>query len=173
MYESLFKLKIKMDAGIEIAKQEYELREKSRVVLPLLGIKGEEICISLTDELLTMIVSVQTMYKKVSKKNKIRDIILLDAYHSATIEGARTTVDNVKRVFTEPKTKDDKMVINTVKACNYAYQTPISEDNIRELWNIVINDVCENESKEGTLYRDGMVYIGSESEIIHVPAEPE
>ena len=77
------KLKIKAAVGIERANQEIELSEKRRVAMPLRGIKGEAICVSLTHEL-------------VSKKNKARDIILLDAYHSATIEGARTTVDNVK-----------------------------------------------------------------------------
>lgn len=34
-------------------------------------------------------------------------------------------------------------------------------------------DLCENVSKSGTLYRDEMVFIGSESKIIHVPAQPE
>ena len=173
MYESLFKLKIKADAGIESAKEELKRREQSRIELPLSGINGESINVSLTDEIISKIELVQTIYQKVSKKHKTRDIILLDAFHSATIEGARTTVDNVKKVFSEPKSKDDRMVVNTVKACDFAYQTSISTENLRELWDIIVCDVCENESKAGKLYRDGMVFIGSESEIIHVPAKPE
>ena len=173
MYEAIYKLKIKAAAGVESAKQELDARKNCRITLQVPGIKGESVCLSMTDELLSQVNSIKTIYPNVSKKNKAKDIILLDAYHSATIEGARTTVDNVKRVFAEPKSKDDKMVVNTVKACDYAYQTMISESNIRELWNIIVEDVCENESKAGTLYRDGMVYIGSESEIIHVPAAVE
>lgn len=170
MYEPLFKLKIKAQAGIDSAKQELCEKIESRTSLPLIGINGEEIYISLTEQVKLKIKNVQTMYEKVSSKNKARDMIILDAYHSATIEGARTTVDNVKRVFAEPKSKDDKMVVNTVKACDFAYQTAISEQNIRVLWDMIVEGVCENESKAGTLYRDGMVFIGSESEIIHVPA---
>lgn len=173
MYESLLKLKIKADAGIEQASKEIAAREQKRVVLPLHGIEGEQICLAVTDEILDNIQSVEHIYQKVTKKNKVQDVILLDAYHSATIEGARTTVENVKRAFSEPKSKDDKMVINTVKGCDYAYQNEIDEKQIRALWEIVVDGVCENESKAGTLYRNGMVFIGSESKIIHVPAKVE
>lgn len=173
MYEPSFKLKIKADAGIERVKQELKDREQKKMPLILRGIGGEQICLSVTDEILSSVKSVQTIYQKVTKKNKVRDIILLDAYHSATIEGARTTVDNVKRVFSEPKSKDDKMVINTIKGCDYAYQNPIDSQNVRTLWEIVVDGVCENELKAGKLYRDGMVYIGSETKIVHVPAAPE
>lgn len=170
MYEPLFKLKIKAQAGIDSARQELSEKLESRVALPLIGINGEVLYISLTEGIMSKVKNIQTIYEKVSSKNKARDMIILDAYHSATIEGARTTVDNVKRVFAEPKSKDDKMVVNTVKACDFAYQTAISGQNIRVLWDMIVEDVCENESKAGALYRDGMVFIGSESEIIHVPA---
>lgn len=173
MFEPMFKLKIKSDAGIEGAKLEIKEREQKRVVLPLKGIGGEQICVSLTDEICAGIQSIKTVYQNVKKKNKVQDIILLDAYHSATIEGARTTVEHVKQVFVNPKSKDDKMVINTVKGCDYAFQNVIDEKNIRTLWEIVVEGVCENESKAGVFYRDGMVYIGNESEVIHVPADSE
>lgn len=173
MYEPIFKLKIKADAGIETAVWEIKKREQDMKILPLSGISGEKICLMMTEELMNTVQNLQMIYKKVSKKNKVKDIILLDAYHSATIEGARTTVENVRNTFSKPKTKDDKMVINTVKGCNYAYQNLIDEASIRTLWEIVVENVCENESKAGTMYRDGMVFIGNESRIIHVPAKPE
>lgn len=173
MYEPTFKLKIKADAGIEKAKQELKYREQKKMLLPLKGIRGEFVYLAVTDEILSCVKSVQAVYQKVTKKNKVQDMILLDAYHSATIEGARTTVDHVKKAFSKPDTKDDKMVINTVKGSDYAYQNRIDGKNIRTLWEIVVDGVCENESKAGTIYRDGMVYIGSNTKIIHIPAEPE
>lgn len=124
-----------------------------------------------TDEILSGVKSIQTVYQKVTKRNKVQDIILLDAYHSETIEGARTTVDHVKKAFSKPNTKDDKMVVNTVKGFDYAYQNPIDQRNIRTLWEIVVAGVCENESKAGLFYRDGTVFIRSETKIIHVPAK--
>ncbi len=173
MYEPIFKLKVKADAGIEKAKQEIRSRKHNRMILPLHGIAGEQICVSLTNEIISAVQTVEVVYQKVTRKNKVQDMILLDAFHSATIEGARTTVDHVKKAFLEPKSRDDKMVVNTVKGCDYAYQNQINERNIRNLWEIFIAGVCENESKAGTLYRDGMVFIGSESKIVHVPAKPE
>lgn len=170
MYESTVKLRIKADAGIESAIQEIESRKETRVILPLRGINGESVCMSLTEKILSGVATVKTIYQQVSNEKKERDTILIDAYHSATIEGARTTVDQVKKVFLQPTSKDDKMVVNTVKACNFAYQTPIDDKNIRDLWDIIVDGVCENESKAGTCYRDGMVYIGNETKIIHVPA---
>lgn len=173
MYEPTFKLKIKADAGVEKAKQELKYREQKKMVLPLKGIGGESVCLVVTDEILSSVKSVQAVYQKATKKNKVQDMILLDAYHSATIEGARTTVEHARKAFSKPNTKDDKMVVNTVKGSDYAYQSPIDGQNIRTLWEIVVDGVCENESKAGTLYRDGMVFIGSNTKIIHVPAEPE
>ena len=173
MYEPIFKLKIKADAGVEKAKQELRNREQKKICLPLQGISGEQICLTLNNDMTSAVQAVEAVYQKVTKKNKVRDMILLDAFHSATIEGARTTVENVKKAFSEPKSKDDKMVVNTVRGCDYAYQNLIDEKHIRHLWEMIVEGVCENESKAGILYRDGMVFIGNETRIIHVPARPE
>lgn len=47
--------------------------------------------------------------------------------------------------------------------------------NIQTVYKKVSNTVkgCEYASKAGRMYRDGMVLIGSESRVIHVPAKPE
>lgn len=100
-------------------------------------------------------------------------VILLDAHSSATIEGAHTTVERMKKCLQDPVTKDEIMVANTYKACMYAYNHQIEETNIRELWDIIVNDVCENRDCAGTLYRDGMVYVGDETKTEHRPAEVE
>ena len=65
------------------------------------------------------------------------------------------------------------MVVNTITASNYAYGRPITEKNIRKLWEKIVEGVCENADHMGEQYRDGMVYIGSASQIIHMPAQPE
>lgn len=65
------------------------------------------------------------------------------------------------------------MVINTVKAMNYAYSHVIGHENIRALWEMVVKDVCENQHLAGEQYRSGMVYVGSRETIIHTPAHPD
>ena len=65
------------------------------------------------------------------------------------------------------------MVVNTITASNYAYGRPITEKNIRELWEKIVDGVCENADHMGDQYRDGMVFVGSASHIIHTPAQPE
>ena len=97
----------------------------------------------------------------------------MDAWSSATIEGARTTVEKVRQSFDNPKTRDDRMVINTIAGANYAYGRSITDKNIRKLWERIVDGVCENADHMGTMYRDGMVYIGSASHIVHIPAQPE
>jgi len=49
------------------------------------------------------------------------DTVLLDSFHSATIEGARTTIENVKNAINAPKSKSDIMVVNNMKALDKVY----------------------------------------------------
>lgn len=86
------------------------------------------------------------------------------------LRGARTTVKRVRDSFDNPKTKDDRMVVNTIAGSNYAYNHPITIKNIRRLWEKVVDGVCENEEHRGRLYQDGMAYISSGERIIYVPA---
>lgn len=99
------------------------------------------------------------------------DTILLDSYHSATIEGARTTIESVKKSINAPKSKSDIMVVNNMKALDKIYSGfCIDDGSIRELWSIVVDGVCENTGVIGTKYRDGEVYISSLEGIVHTPA---
>lgn len=173
MYESYDILKIKEKAGILSAIQELQYRKIHKEQVPLKGLQDTAIYIVLTEEIKNKMDSIDNLYEQISSEKKVKDIILLDAFHSATIEGARTTVENVRRAYDTPKTKDDKMVINTIHGMNYAYENPISRENIRELWEIVTRDVCDNSHLSGQLYRDGMVYVGSNTDIVHTPASPE
>lgn len=47
------------------------------------------------------------------------DTVLLDSFHSATIEGARTTIENVKKSLTAPGSKSDRMVVNNLHLGGY------------------------------------------------------
>ena len=91
------------------------------------------------------------MYEAVKTVRETQHVILLDAWPSATIEGARTTVAQVVASASDPKTKDDKMVLNAIRASNYAFKVPITKKNIRHLWETVVVDVCENEEHRGKL----------------------
>lgn len=173
MYESYTTLKIKEKAGIASAAHELQYRKQHREVLPLYGLKDTVIYMVQTEEIQNRLKSIESLYEKVNSEQKVKDIILLDSFHSATIEGARTTVENVRKAYDKPKSKDDKMVVNTIHGMNYAYENEITMENIRALWETVTQDVCENEHLAGTLFRTGMVYVGSHTDIIHTPAEPE
>ncbi len=99
------------------------------------------------------------------------DTVLLDSFHSATIEGARTTIENVKNAISDPKSKSDIMVVNNMKALDKVYSGfRINDNNIRVLWDIVVNMVCENNHVKGNKYRDGEVFISSLERIVHTPA---
>lgn len=173
MFDTIQKLKYRANAGIAQAREELDTRLRDRMELPLPGLHGEKLYLTGMAALRERAAQLNAMYEKLPAHRGVKDTILLDAWSSATIEGARTTVEKVRNSFGNPKTKDDRMVINTIAGANYAYGRPITEKNIRRLWEKIVDGVCENADHMGSKYRDGMVYIGSESRIIHVPAKPE
>lgn len=172
-YETYEKLEYKAKAGISIAKQELLNRKNNKVKISLPGIHGAALYYVPGDSLNEQLFMIDRLYKSVSNEQKVKSVILLDAYHSATIEGAKTTIEQVGKVIAKPETKHDKMVINTFKTLQYAYTNEITASNIRKIWEKLVKDVCENTNKQGTLYRDGMVFIGNEAETVHIPASPE
>ena len=173
MWDTIQKLRYRANAQIADAVQELNSRLNDRVELPLPGLHGEKLYLTGVTALYNRAAELYALYERLPISRGVNDTILLDAWSSATIEGARTTVDQVKKAFSNPRTKDDRMVINTVAGSNYAYGRPITAKNIRTLWEKIVDGVCENSEHMGLQYRDGMVYIGSSSRIIHVPATPE
>lgn len=140
-----------------------ELSSRSYIFTGLSGIFGESIVFRYSDDIVR--------YKNIilcGEISKCEDSVLLDAFSSATIEGARTTIEDVKKCITSPVTKSDKMVVNAFKCQNFVYDNDITKDNIHDIWKMIINDVCENERVRGRFYRDGMVYVGS-----HIPEVPD
>ena len=173
MLEPIYKLIFKANAGITNAKSELSARLSGRIVLPLTGLHGESLCLTAYPMLQRKSAELRILYRRVPQNQSAENSILQDSWASATIEGARTTVAHVRACFDKPDSKDARMVINTVNGSNYAYRHPIIGDNIRTLWEIVVQDVCENADCAGTLYRDGMVYVGNTRNVIHTPAKPE
>lgn len=167
------KLDYRIKAGIWEAKDEKTRRLSDRVRLPLEGLNGEEIFITDLKILNHKAQQLRKVYADVPEGCRVTSVILLDAHSSATIEGAHTTVERMKKCLQAPETKDEIMVANTYKGCMYAYDHQIEETNIRELWDIIVKDVCENRDCAGSLYRDGMVYIGNEAGTEHRPAGAE
>lgn len=173
MWDTIQKLEYRAEANILEAQQELQERLSDRVELPLPGIHGEKLFLTGASKLRKRSAELTALYEKQALPWGVKDVLLLDAYSSATIEGARTTVAQVRKSFDNPKTKDDIMVINAIAGSDYAYKYPITSKNIRRLWEKVVDGVCENPQKKGTLYRDGMVFIGNSGRIIHTPAAPD
>lgn len=103
-------------------------------------------------------------------KAHIEHIQLLDEYQSATIEGARTTI---AKVLSGCSSKDDIMVRQSLAGLRYLLENSFSEENILNCWRIITSECCENVSAGIDGYRTGMVYVGNDRRIIHVPASPE
>ena len=173
MWDTIQKLEYRARAGIADAREELNTRLTDRLELPLSGLHGEKLFLTGVQALRKKEAELDALYQQLPEHRGTRDTLLRDAWSSATIEGARTTVQQVKACFDNPRTKDDRMVVNTIAGSHYAYAQPITPRNIRTLWEKVVDGVCENENSRGTLYRDGMVVIGSGDRVIHVPAQHE
>lgn len=171
MWDTIQKLEYRARAGIADAKENLNHRLNDRVLLPLKGIHSEALYLTGMSKLSERMQELELLYQKLPERRGVQEVILLDAWSSATIEGARTTVAQVKKSFGDPRTKDDQMVVNTIAGADYAYRQEITPKNIRRLWEKIVKGVCENENQAGTMYRDGMVYVGSADRIIHTPAQ--
>ena len=171
MYETLAYLKMQEKAGIASAKEKIAKRLQNKIIVSSSMIDGSHIVYFMTDEITERINEIDNVYAGVNADFSVKESVLIDAYNSATIEGARTTVQNVVRAFNNPTGKDERMVVNTVKAISTVYSQGINEDNIRKIWEITVDGVCENTAVIGEKYRSGQVYIGSADRIVHRPPE--
>ena len=173
MWDTIRKLQYRANAKVPGARAELEERLHDRMELPLSGISGERLYLTGASRLEERAIQLREMYDQLPKSRGVTDYVILDAWSSATIEGARTTGARVKESFAKPISKDDKMVVNAVRGSNYAYGRPITRKNLRTLWERGTEGVCENTHLDGNPYRSGMVEIGSASRTVHTPATPE
>lgn len=141
----------------------------------LKGINGEVFVIEDMHEILKRILIFNEMYKEIKPKGLYKESVLLEAFSSATIEGARTTLNDVRRCLGKPSTKSNKMVENVYNVLIKLYNSDsgLTFENLHNYWVQVMKGVCENSNVKGSLYRDGMVYIGNEERVIHTPAKPQ
>ena len=142
MWDTIRKLQYRAKANVPGAKAELEERLHDRVALPLSGISGERLYLTAASKLEERATQLREMYDQLPNSRGVTDYVILDAWSSATIEGARTTVARVKESFAKPISKDDKMVVNAVRGSNYAYGRPITQKNLRTLWEKVTEGVC-------------------------------
>ena len=133
----------------------------------LTGINGEKL---IYDEVMlkNFVLSIDALYKDI-EWNEVRqkENFLLDCYSSATIEGAFTSIDRVKKGI---KGKSELMVINCMSGAKYIAPRKVNLQEIINTWNIVVENVCENENLRGNRFRTGMVYIGNQSRVVHTPS---
>lgn len=171
MYDTLDYLLMQERAGISSAEKEIKDRMQHRKEICKGIMNDKHIVYFKTRELDKKIEEIESIYSKVTLGRRVKESIVIDAYNSATIEGARTTVQNVIKAFNNPKGKDEKMVVNTVKGMQMVYSQGISERNIREIWEVTVDGVCENMGVMGEKYRSGNVFIGNEERIVYEPPE--
>ncbi|MBQ2920573.1 MAG: Fic family protein [Oscillospiraceae bacterium] len=156
------------NAAAALGERLYDRRE-----LPLAGIHGERLYLTGVTKLEWRAAQLRTVYEQLPDCKNVTESILLDAWTSASIEGANVSLTQVKQHLGNPQTKDERMVVNAVRGSNYAYGRPITRKNLRPLWERVTEGVCENTHLDGKPYRSGMVEIGSVSRTIYTPATPE
>lgn len=163
-----YSLKSLIEKGRYDSKYQDILKESlcSLSCLPILGIKGELICCN-RGYLNKQITKVKNTYR--STKVNSRGINIEDCLSSAVIEGARTTVEEVKKSLGKGYasiSKSDRMVINVVNVLNNL-STSLSEPSLIKEWRVIVDGVCENENIKGSKYRSGSVCVRSESRVVH------
>ena len=173
MSGSYKKLLQKAKYNSESAKKELLDRKYAYINIKLRGINDESIIFRYSSEVEDYKKYIDNEILKVSNRLNVSESILLDAYSSATIEGARTTVERIKSVINNPVTKDDKMVINVIKVQRKVYEVGVHDSNIRNLWENLVSRVCENINLAGSKYRSGQVYIGNDMRIVHTPEKAD
>lgn len=103
-------------------KNEYEYRAGCAEIVPILkGIHGESFIVSLTEEIRGMLDSIQKLVCGIKEGDSdFIESCLIEAFNSASIEGCRSNIDNVRKILSSGDLtrcgKEDKMVLNIVDA---------------------------------------------------------
>ena len=155
------------------ATQELNSRLNDRMELPLSGLHGEKLYLTNATALQERAAALQTMYEEMPIYRAVTDMIQLEAWSSAAIDGAKATFDLTNTMKANLKDSNERVVSNIVSALNYSYRTHITAQNIRKLWVRIVDGVCGNNASMGAQYRDGMIYTDSFYRLNHVPATPD
>ena len=104
-YTSLYELKYKTEKGW-VEKCQLDKLLSCMYELPLSGIHGESLCIFLTQDIQDGVNTIQNQCKSISDIPYVnKEILLLNSVESATIEGAQTTVQEIKKVLKSNKSE--------------------------------------------------------------------
>lgn len=141
------------------------------IELPLFGINGKSIIYRETEKIRRLGI----MFRALALENSVASLsytnaILLESYYTATIEGARTTLEKVKAGRNK---KDERMVRNCNKAITEISDMCLDLNNMIRMWHVIVDGVCENIDAQGTVFRNKMVYIGNGEKVIHTPMTPD
>lgn len=106
MWETIKKLEYRVLAKLPGAEAALKARLTDRMELPLRGLSGEKLYLTGVTQLREKAAELELMYRSSPEHRGVKDTILLDAWSSATIEGARTTVAQVRQslIILRPKT---------------------------------------------------------------------
>ena len=91
-----------------------------------------------------------------------------EVFYTAKIEGAKTTRKRTTEIHNgapiDPSDKKSELMVRNgfraTKLLNL-YGNKISDKILIDIWNVLVEDVCENESVRGPRYRIGDVEVGS------------
>lgn len=150
-------------------------KEIECVVGILKGMDGEDILYDY-DAVTKLLQNVRKAFDRVVPADKDK-VLLEEALYSARIEGSQSTLDSItgileNRIAGEPN-RDDQMVLNVMRAMNFAVSYNITEQNIRRIWELLTHNVLNNSSISGKKWRSEMVYLTGNGTIRHTPEKPD
>ena len=108
MLDTIQKLTYRAKANIPHAVVELDERLCDRRELPLAGIHGERLYLTGVSQLEQRTAQLQMLYDQIPQCNRSAASVLLDAWASASIEGARASLQQVKLDLSNPQTKDER-----------------------------------------------------------------
>ena len=95
-------------------------------------------------------------------------VICDEIFYTTKIEGSHTTRKRTQEIHDGSKLDyadytSEKMVQNAFQATKYLniLGNKVNQNNIWKIWNILTEDVCDNEEIKGELYRTGEVQINN------------
>ena len=95
-------------------------------------------------------------------------VICDEIFYTTKIEGSHTTRKRTQEIHDGSKLDyadytSEKMVQNAFQATKYIniLGNKVNKNNIWKIWNILTEDVCDNEEIKGELYRTGEVQINN------------
>lgn len=162
------KLEIAAKLGDLGARQTLEERKERLVKLPIRDALGYSLTWCPEDIPKQKMSAIDKMYGMITIiENNIEVHIEEESFHSCQIEGANTTLEETFQIFRAKRTttKGEKMVLNTYRAVKFLNITgKRNPDTLKKLWQIVTQDVCDNEHIAGTGsngFRMGDVRVGT------------